>query len=254
MKLTTTHTRHALSATVLSLAVASCVGEEAYCGGFEQTVIVDVMVQRLTLDIDDTRPVQAEICPLLPRECPCVQTDAMGHLRAPLPANSEVMVEIRAPRFKTTIGTTTTGTTDRLASLRVIDSTTINVLASVIDEDLDVTRGHIGLRVSPAEGASVAGTTFTLTHLGTGDSYGLVYTVDGIPDREATGTDASGVAIAVNLAPGRYRLASPTLSTCAVADAGWPQYDAMGRIESLEFEVRADAVTLLDALRCAGTS
>lgn len=238
---------------ISAIVSAGCVAEEAYCGGFESTVIVDVVVQRLTLDIDDTRPVQAEICPMLPRECPCVSTDVNGQLRAALPAESEILVEIRAPRYQTTIGTTTTGTTDRLASLRVIDRTTINVLASVIDEDLDPTRGHVGFRASPATGASVAGSTFVLRHLESGMEQRVIYTVDGIPQLDATGTDDTGVALGVNLPVGRYRLESPTFVTCEVADAGWPRFDAMGRIEALELEVRADAVTLIDVLRCTGT-
>lgn len=245
--------RHPIHLVVLAcvpLAQASCVGEEEFCGGFESTVNVDVVVQRLTLNIDDTRPVQAEICLSLPRECPCLTTDANGQLRAALPAESDVLVEIRAPRFQTTLGITTTGSVDRLASLRLIDQTTIGVLASVIHEDLDPTLGHIGLRVSPAEGASVVGSTFVLRHLDTGTEQRVIYTDGGIPTLDATSSDDTGSAVGVNLPVGRYRLESPTLPTCELADAGWPRYDTSGRLEAIELEVRADAVTLIDVLRC----
>lgn len=234
--------------------LASCAGPEPYCGGFEESIVIDVQVQRLSLDLDDVRPVQAEICPMLPRECACVSTDTAGFLRSELPANSDVLVEIRAPRYLTTVGTTTTGSEDRLAALRLVDRTTIAVLASLLDETIDDERGHLGLRAAPAEGASVAGTVFVVRQLETGDTHRVIYTADGLPSVDATSSDDSGVALGVNLPPGRYRVESSTLLTCGVADAGWPRYDAEGRIEALEFEIRPSAVTLLDVLRCSGTA
>lgn len=242
----------ALSALV-TLASSSCAGEpEPYCGGFDPAVTYDLSLQRLSTDLSDMRPVQGLLCPRLPRECPCLETDEEGRIRAELPAESEILAEVQAPGFLTTIATTTTGTEDRLAILRVVDRATVSVLASLLDERVDATRGHVGLRVAPVEGADLTGTVLVLRHVETGAEQRLLYAADGLPSPEATSTDETGVALGVNLVPGRYRLESDVLATCGFADAGWPRYDESGRIVAVELEVRASAVTLIDVLSCVG--
>lgn len=233
-------------------AMAGCAREPPYCGGFEHTVSFDVSVQRLSLDLNDMRPVQAEICPMLPRQCPCVQTDANGLYVAQLPAESEILVEVRAPRYHTTVATTTTGTADRIAALRLIERTTVAVLGSLLGERVDRQRGHLAMRLGPDEGASVAGAAVLLRNVETDDVVPVVYVRDGAPTRDALVTDESGVVLAFNVPPGRYRAESSALATCAMADGGWPRFDALGRMVALEMEIRADAVTLINALRCTG--
>jgi hypothetical protein len=244
----------AASAAAAGLASASCAEPDTSCGTFSPSVTYELQLQRLTLDVSDTRPVQGSICPVLPRECDCIETDENGNLRAQLPTNTDVLVEARAPGYVTTIVTTTTGTEDRFATPRVIDRTALSVLASLVGERLDASRGHLGMRLSAVEGADLTGTTYVLRHLDTGDEHRVIYTASGSPSLEATSTDETGVGLGVNLPTGRYRVESEAIPTCRVADGGWARFDADGRLEALELEVRAGAVTLIDALRCFGVA
>lgn len=239
------------SAALASFA-SSCAEPGPYCGGFEPSVTYDLELQRLSLDVSESRPVQGLLCPKLPLECECIETGADGRARSELPADSEILVEVQAPGYLTTIATTTTTTEDRLATLRVIDRTTVSVLAGVVGERIDTSLGHAGIRLAPAEGADVTGTVVVLRHVDSGEPQRVIYTVNALPSAEATATDDTGVVLATNIPPGRYRLESDALASCGVVDAGWPRYDESGRLVALEFEVRANAVTLIDVLRCHG--
>ncbi len=239
------------ASAVLSSACAE--PEAAYCGGFDPSIIIDLSVQRLTLNVSDTRPVQAEVCPFLPRECPCLSTDENGFLRARLPADTEVLVELRAPRYQTTVATATFGSIDRGVTARLADRTTVNAIARVLGEAPDPARGHIAFRTAPADDGSVVGTRFTVRNLDTGDEVRVAYLSAGLPSWDAPGTDDTGSAFVVNVEPGRYRIESPVLPTCGLTDAGWPRYDESGDLEAIETVVHADAITLIDVLRCGGS-
>lgn len=239
-------------ALLLALSLAACAEPAPYCGGFEDPLTYELSLARLTLDITEIVPVEGELCIEQPRSCECVGTDAEGLIRLEAPPHTDILGTIHATGYAPTILVHTTGDADRFAVLRVIDRPTLSILAGSIGERIDRTTGQLALRAAPAEGADVTGSVFVLRNLDTGDLARVIYTAAGVPDVEATATDDTGVMLGVNLPPGRYEAESAVLASCGVVDAGWPRYDAEGRLRALEFEVRADSVTLIDALRCFG--
>lgn len=235
-----------------ALAIASCEPAPPYCGGFEDSLTYELRLSRLTLDISDLVPVEGELCIELPHTCECIPTDADGLIRIDAPRNTEILGSVRAVGYATTILVHTSGEADRFAELRVIDRPTLAILAGSIGDRIDRTRGQLAMRAAPAEGADVTGSVFVLRNVDTGELARVIYTAGGVPSLEATSSDDTGVMLGLNLPPGRYEVESPVLATCGVVDAGWPRYDAEGRLRALELEVRADSVTLIDALRCFG--
>lgn len=241
-------------AALAALALGACAepAPDPYCGGFDEPLAYELSLAKLTLDVDDYVPVEGELCLELPRRCDCVPTDANGFLRVEAPARSDLLAEVHAPGYLTTVLVHTSTDVPHASTLRVLDRATVMILGGAIGERTDRTRGQMAIRAAPAEGGDVTGTVFSLRNLDTGAEERVIYTAGGVPSVDATATDATGVAIGVNLPVGRYEIASPVFATCSIHEAGWPRYDAEGRVRALELVVRADSVTLLDTLRCFG--
>lgn len=236
----------------VSLLLTGCAGPDLYCGGFEDPLAYELSLSKLTLNLDEIVPVVGELCIEAPRACECISTDEEGLIHIATPKDTEILGEVNAPGYVGTILVHRSGDVDRFATMRVLDRATLGILAATIGVRIDRDQGQLALRLAPAEGADVTGSVVTLRNLDTGDTVPVVYTSGGIPSTDATSTDDTGIVLGVNLPPGRYEAESPALATCGLIDAGWPRYDADGRVRALELVVRADRVTLIDALRCFG--
>ncbi len=242
------------AALVLSLLCSSgCepAEPEPFCGGFEEPVFYEMILSKLSPNLDEFVPVQGELCFDEP-ECGCVMTNEVGLLRLDAPAQTEILGEIHAPGYVSTVLVHRSTDEGRTASVKVLDRSTLTILGGTVSERIERTRGHLIARIGAAEGADVTGTVFTVTNLDTGETATPIYSTGGIPDRDATATDETGVVYALNLAPGRYELSSPALATCAIYDAGWPRLDAEGIVRALELVIRTDRLTLIDTQRCFG--
>lgn len=246
------HMRSALMAFVVaSASLSGCVGEEAWsCEEATEGARYDVRVVRMSLDVSvEPTPVpEAEVCALVP-SCPCLSVDEAARRSVRIPPNLEMVLEVRAPGYFTTVATHLSGEVDRSSQLVVIDSGTMRILAAAVGERLDPEHGHVGLRAAPGPGRDVTGTTYVLRNLETGEEHPFYYTARGAPSRDATSSDETGLAVAVNVPPGTYRVESDAFPTCNVVDAGWPRFED-GRLWALDFPIHAGAVTLIDALDC----
>lgn len=238
-------------AAMLASMLLACTSERWPCEAGEGPTY-DVRVVEFPTDFEaPLRPVgNSEIC-LLDPPCPCRETDAEGRLSLRLPAERRLLFEVRASTYLTTVSTHVTGEVDRTAQLVLLNRSTASVLAATTGTRLDRLRGHLGIRTAPSPSGDVTGTTYTLRNLDTGESFPVTYTVDGLPEPDATSSDDTGAAVGINLPVGDYRVESPTFATCAVVDAGWPVLDE-GSLVALDFPIHADAVTVIDVLQCFG--
>ncbi|MCB9593443.1 MAG: hypothetical protein H6719_11985 [Sandaracinaceae bacterium] len=244
--------RAPLQLALAALLLAACEGPAPFCGGFEDPLAYELSLSKLSLNLDEFVPVAGELCVEQPTGCECVSTDEDGLIRVDAPRNTEILGEVHATGYVSTILVHRSDEVDRFTAMRVLDRATLTILGGTIGERIERTRGQLAMRISAAEGADVTGSVVTLRNLDTGEVVPSVYTQGRIPDPDATSSDDSGVVLGVNLVEGRYEAESAALGTCGVIDAGWPRYDASGRLRALEFVVRADRVTLIDALRCFG--
>ncbi len=242
--------KRALSIAVSVVGLA-CEGPQPYCGGIVDPLVYEMSLSELSPELDMFVPVQGELCAQVPL-CECVSTDVEGRIRVEVPRETDLLAEIRAPGYLTTLLCHTSGDIDRVVTLRVLDRDLLTIIGGAIGERIDRTAGQLIARAGPAEGADVTGTVFALHNLDTGEDVRVYYTSSGVPSADPTSSDDTGIVFGVNVPPGSYELRSDTFASCGIVDAGWPRYDAEGRLQALAVEVRAGQVTLVDAQRCYG--
>ncbi|MBX3247750.1 MAG: hypothetical protein KF901_11275 [Myxococcales bacterium] len=234
---------------LVAMTLFGC-GDDAWNCETDDGARYDLRVVRMTLDVtmEPTPVPEAEVCSLVPR-CACLTVDEGGRRSVRIPPDLEMLLEVRAPGYFTTVATHRSGEVDRASQLVLIDRGTMRILAASVGLRLDPQRGHVGLRAAPGPGRDVTATTYVLRNLDTGEEHPFYYTARGAPSLDATSSDETGLAVAVNVPPGNYRVESDVFPTCNVIDAGWPFF-VDGRFQGLDFPIHADSVTLLDALDC----